>query len=149
MRLIMDPETQLDSLLDQAMDELNIRNRLAAHGIRNDEIVKIELSTENRIIASCNVPEGSNEVPVEGSSAPLSELRDQMKIFFNDGEKKFKLVRQIEEHKASSSSLVKVTLYIGTTRDRKVRIPKVELSFYMRTYCPCDPGGPIDDCCTT
>jgi hypothetical protein len=142
-------EKPLEFLLDQSIDKLNLRNILAAYGISNDEIVKIELSTEDRIIASCNVPERSNVVPAEGSSASLSELRSQMKVFFNDGQKQFNLVEQIEAHK-TPSSLVKVTLSIGTTMARKVKIPKLVLIFYVGTESPCSdtPNDPYS-CCTT
>ena len=141
----MDPcETPLESLLDQAIDEFKLRDILAEYGIPSDEIVEIELSIENRVIATCNVPLGDNKASAEGSYSPLPGLRDRINIFLDKGQEKFKLLEQIDGHKAPLSP-VKVTLNIGKKLVGRVKIPVLALASYHGILHPCPHPIPVDE----
>ena len=146
----MDPsEIPIESLLDQAIDKFKLRDMLAEYGIPSDEIVEIELSTENRVIAACNVPLGDNKATAESSYSPLPGLRDRINVFLDKSQENLKLLEQIDGHKAPLSP-VKVTLNIGKKLVGRVEMTNLVLASFHVFKCPC-PRTPDDEnsCCTT
>jgi hypothetical protein len=135
----------LEALLDKTIVECNLRNILAVHGISGNETVRLDLNTENGTNVSCHVPENNNKTLDEVSLAPIAELREKIKNFLNDGQEKFDLVEEIENHK-TQSSLFTLTLNIGSALPGKVEIPKVKLLFSFGTESPC--SNPRYRCCT-
>ena len=145
----MDPwKTLLESLLDQTIDNFKLRNILVKYGIPSDEIVEIELCIENKVIVTCNVPFGDSNASFEGSFSPLPGLRDCMNDFFNNGQEKFELLKQINDPKTTLFSF-KSNLNIGAKLSGEMKIPALVLASFHIVFHPCPrtPNDP-DSYCT-
>ena len=143
-------ESILYSLLEKTLIECNLRDVLKRHGISGEEIVRVDIESNNEIIASCHLPLNNtetligSEVPAQALAVPLTNLREEVVEILNKGQDLHGLVEELEFYKPKSS-LFRIIFNVGIIKIGDLKAPKsvVALRFGYRT--PCDPR----ECCAT
>lgn len=136
--------TTLNSLLGKTLVEFKLRDVLKRYGIPGEETVRVDIESNDEIIACSYLPLNNDEGLVQAPVASLIKLREEIVEILNRGQDLFGLVEELEFYKPNSS-LFKVHLNIGTAQvdDLKFSNLKIVAKFGYRS--PCGPR----ECCAT
>ncbi|MBR8831469.1 MAG: hypothetical protein N5P05_000955 [Chroococcopsis gigantea SAG 12.99] len=127
-------ENNINEILSQTVKGYELRNILTASGISKDVVVNISLSSDKKVIGSCELEPGDHEFLIKGDT---KELQREMIKMIDYGEDKFALLRSLSSLGISDKIPLEITVASkdGTS----------ELRFFLTWKCPCPDG--IRACC--
>lgn len=130
----MSYEPSLNELLEQTANAYGLRDVLTGHGIPKDEPVICNIKSDGEVVASYQIPPGTNEVPLTPA-----DLREDMLNVLNQGENEFGLVSAFPE---TQTSLFTLSLDISTVQigEPAVEFPRVQSLIRMIRKKPWPPG---------